>query len=108
MQNPALGKPPNNANNSLCLARVPNLHTQTLTLVQVPENLNSSLHRGSLPTTPTLPYASAGSQRFTHCGFPYLSGPASSTLSLKISKYQILNDQFRISQLRGHFQNHIN
>ncbi|MBW0544733.1 hypothetical protein O181_084448 [Austropuccinia psidii MF-1] len=71
MQNLALGKPPGNANNSLCLSRLPKLHMQILTLVQVPDNSNSSLHRGILLTSLTVPYASAGSQCFTckslHC-----------------------------------------
>ncbi|MBW0472848.1 hypothetical protein O181_012563 [Austropuccinia psidii MF-1] len=58
-QNLAMGQHPDSAKNSLCLLRLP-------TLVQVPSNSSNSFHRGSLLTTPALPYASVGCQHFTH------------------------------------------
>ncbi|MBW0528883.1 hypothetical protein O181_068598 [Austropuccinia psidii MF-1] len=33
-----------NAKNSLCLCRLPTIHTQILTLVKVPNNSNNSIH----------------------------------------------------------------
>ncbi|MBW0479067.1 hypothetical protein O181_018782 [Austropuccinia psidii MF-1] len=60
------------ANTSLGLPRNPTLHMQILTLymqiftlVQVPNNSKNTLRRGSPPTIPTIPYANAGSQKFT-------------------------------------------
>ncbi|MBW0483127.1 hypothetical protein O181_022842 [Austropuccinia psidii MF-1] len=59
-------QPPDNANNSSHLSRLMMLHTQILMIVQAPKNSNNSLCRGSLRTTPKLPYAGGGSQCFTH------------------------------------------
>ncbi|MBW0583225.1 hypothetical protein O181_122940 [Austropuccinia psidii MF-1] len=67
--------------------------------------ISSSLE--ALTNHSSLQYSVSSKILICCCGIPYLSGPASSTLRVKISKYQNLNGQFRISQLKGHFHNHI-
>ncbi|MBW0553906.1 hypothetical protein O181_093621 [Austropuccinia psidii MF-1] len=72
--------------NSLCLSRIPTVHTQNLALgqpsnnacpgsqcfthkilmlVQAPDNSKNTLCRGSLPTAPTLPYVGIHAQILT-------------------------------------------
>ncbi|MBW0476784.1 hypothetical protein O181_016499 [Austropuccinia psidii MF-1] len=61
------------AHKFLHLSRIPTLHMQILMLVQVPNNLNNSLHQGSLPTIPTLPYTGLHTNPKACTGFPQFS-----------------------------------